>query len=49
MEEVFNYDNSIEKVAVETGINDESRIQVVSGEIKEGDRVIIDPDAYMFE
>lgn len=46
---VLKDDNSIEKVAVETGINDESRIQVVSGEIKEGDRVIIDPDAYMFE
>lgn len=46
---VLNDDKSTDKVIIETGLDDGDRIQVIAGEIREGDRVIIDPDAYMFE
>ncbi len=44
---VLNKDKNIRKVAVETGIKDESRIQILSGELEEGDTVILNPDAYL--
>ena len=46
---VLTDDKSTDKVIIETGIDDGDRIQVIAGEIKEGDKVVIDPDAYMFK
>ncbi len=44
---VLNKDKSIRKAAIETGINDGVRIQVVSGELEKDDTVIMDPGAYL--
>ncbi len=44
---VLNKDKSFRKVAIETGINDGIRIQVVSGELEKDDTVIMNPDTYL--
>ena len=41
--------NEIKKIPVETGIDDDNNIEIVSGDLKAGDQVIIDPDSYMLE
>ncbi len=43
---VLNKDKSIRKAAIETGINDGVRIQVVSGELEKNDTVIMNPGIY---
>ena len=45
---VLKNDGSIDKITIETGITDGERIQVTADGICEGDRVILDPDAYEF-
>lgn len=46
---VLSDDGTVRKVLIDTGINDGDRIQVTGGQLAEGDKLVLDPDTYIFE